>query len=225
MLWLLERLYCLKEFWQRSSSWGDGWCPWENLPHNLRSWVFYGFQTTGVPGLRWCWNRLRFWGGYWLRESSCKCFAKRSWYFPQSLVSSAVLFRTNWFRSVFIDLSVFSQMPFPIELITPKWTLIRVGKMVSSTVGALEWVGAWFSFFCFQSWRIDFGISLAASTKFSMMFQFVWSIAFDILGSLNPVWRCSMALLSAVFALWYAGIHVGSPNGYDIIAYIEIPVD
>ena len=203
----------------------DSWCLWEDLPCNLRSWVFYRFQTMGVPGLRWCQNGLRFWGEYWLRESSCKCFAKRSWYFPQSLVSSAIPFRMNQFRSVFMDLSIFSQVLFPIEPMMPKQTLIRVSKMVSATVGALEWVGTWFTFFHFQSWQIDFGISLTAPTKFSMMFRFVRSIVFDALGSLNPARKCSMASLPAVFALQYTRIHVGFLNGHNIIAYIETPVD
>ena len=61
-------------------------------------------------------------------------------------------------------------MPFPIEPMMPKQTLIRVGKMVSATVGALEQVETWFPFFHFQSWQIDFCISLVALPKFSMMF-------------------------------------------------------
>ena len=170
MLWLLEYLYCSREFWQRLSSWGDGWYPWEVLLHNLRNWIFYRFQTKEVLGLRWCQNGLRFWGGYWLRENSYKCFVKKSWYFPQSLVSSAVFFRANWFRSVFTDLGIFSQVPFPIEPMTLKWTLVRVSKMVFITVGVLEWVGTWISLFCFQSRQIDFDIGLAAPPEFSMMF-------------------------------------------------------
>ena len=225
MLWLLGHLYHSREFWRRSSSWGDGWYLWEVLLCNSRSWVFYGFWTKEVLGLKWCQNGLRFRGGYWLKENSYKHFAKRSWYFPQSLVSSAILFRANQFRSVFTDLGVFSQVPFSIEPMMPKWTLVRVSKMVSMTVGALEWVGTWISLLCFQSRQIDFGVGLAAPPEFSMMFQFVRSIAFDIFGSLNPTRKCSMVPFPAVFTLRHAGIHVGSLDGCDVIAYIEAPVD
>ena len=42
-------------------------------------------------------------------------------------------------------------------------------------------------FFSFQSWWIDLVVSLAVLFKFSMVFQLVQAIAFDTLGSLNPV--------------------------------------
>ena len=124
-----------------------------------------------------------------------------------------------------MDLGIFSQVPFPIEPMTPKWTLVRVSKMVSTTVEAFEQVGTWISLFCFQSRQIDFGVGLAAPPKFSMMFQFVQSIAFDAFGSLNPIQKCSMAPFPAVFTLRHTRIHVGSLDGRDVIAYIEASVD
>ena len=203
----------------------DGWSLWGDLPHDLRYWVFFRFQTMEVPELRWCRNGLRFWGGCWLRESSCECFAKRSWGFSQSLKSIAVHFRAGRFGSVLMDLSVLLLMPFPIEPVTPKRTLVGVCLMVSTTVRTLEQVGAWFLFFCFQSWQVDLGISLAVPSKFSVVFWFVRPIAFDAFSPLNSAQKCCVTPLLAIFALWYTGVHVGSLDGRDIVTDVETPVD
>jgi len=53
----------------------------------------------------------------------------------------------------------------------------------------------------------------------------VWAIAFDTSGSLNPAQKCSVAPFPAVFALQYAGVHVGTTDCRDIIPDIESPVD
>ena len=116
-------------------------------------------------------------------------------------------------------------MPLSVEAVAPKQALIGVGKVVSMAVRALEQVGAGFLFFSFQSWWIDLVISLAAPSKFSMVFRLVWAIIFDTLGSLSPAQKSSMALLPAVFALRYTRIHVGSSDCHDIIADIEAPID
>jgi len=140
-------------------------------------------------------------------------------------MSIAIHFRVDRFGSVLTDLSVLLLMPFPIEPVTPKQTLVGVCLMVSVTVQILEQVGAWFLFFCFQSWQVDLGISLAAPSKFLVVFQFVWPIAFDAFSPLNSARKCCVTPLPAVFALWYTGVHVGSPNGRNIITNVETPVD
>jgi len=45
-------------------------------------------------------------------------------------------------RSVFTDLGVLFDMPFPIEAMSPKWAQIRIGLVVPSAIGTLERVGA-----------------------------------------------------------------------------------
>jgi len=70
-------------------------------------------------------------------------------------------------------------MPFPIEPVSPKQTLIGVHLVVSSAIRALECVSAWFFFFHFQSWRVNLGVCLVAPAKFPMVFRFVRPIAFD----------------------------------------------
>jgi len=34
-----------------------------------------------------------------------------------------------------------------------------------------------------------------------------------------------MSPLPAVFALWDAGVHIGSPNGHDVVSDVETPID
>ena len=57
--------------------------------------------------------------------------------------------------------------------------------MVALAVRAFEQMGAWFAFLGFQSRWVDFGISLAAPTEFSVVFGFVGTITFDAFGPLN----------------------------------------
>ena len=51
------------------------------------------------------------------------------------------------------------------------------------------------------------------------------AIAFDISGSLNSAQKHSVAPFPAVFALQYAGVHVGTMDHCNIILDIEAPVD
>jgi len=53
----------------------------------------------------------------------------------------------------------------------------------------------------------------------------VQAIAFDTSGSLNPAQKRSVAPFPAVFALQYAGVHVGTMDRCDIIPDIEASVD
>jgi len=72
-----------------------------------------------------------------------------------------------------MDLSVFLQVPFSIEMLPPKGTLIRIGLMVSLAVGTFERMRAWFTFLGFQSRQVDFGVCLATPAEFSVVFGFV----------------------------------------------------
>ena len=131
----------------------------------------------------------------------------------------------NWFWSVFTDLGVLFLVAFPIESVSPKRTLVGVSLVVAPTVRTFEWVGAWFALLGFQSWWVDLGICLATPTKFSMVFRFVRTIAFDAFGTLDSTWKCWVSPFPAVFALRNAGVHVGSPNGCNEAANIKAPID
>jgi len=45
-------------------------------------------------------------------------------------------------RPVFTDLGVLFDVPFPVEVMPPKWTVVGIGLVVSFAVGALEGVRA-----------------------------------------------------------------------------------
>jgi len=128
-------------------------------------------------------------------------------------------------RPVFTDLGVLFDVPFPVEAMPPKWTVIGVGLVISFAVGALEGVRAWFALLGFKSGRINFSISFATPTEFSMMFRFVRPVTFDAFGSLDSTRECGMSPFPAIFALGDSRIHVRSSNHSDMVAHIEAPVN
>jgi len=85
-----------------------------------------------------------------------------------------------------MDLSVFVQVPFSVESVPPKQTLIGISLMVALAVRAFERVRAWFALLGFKPRRVDLGICLATPTKFSIVFRSVGTITFDVLGTLDP---------------------------------------
>jgi len=124
-----------------------------------------------------------------------------------------------------MDLSIFSCVPFSVELVPPKQTLIGIGLMVTLAVRAFERMGAWFTFLGFQSRRVNFVICLTTPTEFSMVFGFMGAVTFDALGILDSAQKGCVFLFPAVFALGDAGIHICSLNGRDIVANIKTSVD
>ena len=123
--------------------------------------------------------------------------------------------RVNWFDPVFIDLSIFFLLSFPIESMLPEQTLIWVGLVISPTVQVFEHVWTQFPFLCFKSRGVHFFVYIATPSKFTMVFQFVRTIVLDTLRFLYSVRECCMVPLPAVFILGYSQIHVSTPNCYD----------
>jgi len=72
-----------------------------------------------------------------------------------------------------------------MESMSPKWTYIRIGLVISFAVGTLEGVGARIAFFGFQSRWIDFVVSFTTPTKLPVVFQFVRTVALYTFRSLN----------------------------------------
>jgi len=124
-----------------------------------------------------------------------------------------------------MDLGVLFDVPFPVEAMPPKWTVIGVGLVISFAVGALEGVRARLALFGFESRRVDFSVSFITPTEFSMMFRFVRPIAFDAFGSLDSAREYGMSPFPAVFTLWDSRIHVRSSDRSDIVAHIEASVN
>ena len=88
--------------------------------------------------------------------------------------------------------------------------------MISLAIQAFEWVRAWFSFFCFQSWRVDLVICLVIPSKFLIIFRFMRTVAFDIFWFLDSTWECRVTPLLTIFAPQYTKVHVGFPNNCNI---------
>jgi len=86
-------------------------------------------------------------------------------------------------------------------------------------------MGTQFPFLCFQPWRIDFGVGLAAPPKVAMIFGLVGTITFDALGPLNSTRERHVIPFPTIFTLWNTRVHVSSPNGCDIPSNIEKSVD
>jgi len=124
-----------------------------------------------------------------------------------------------------MDLGVLFDVPFPVEAMPPKWTVVGVGLVISFAVGALEGVRAWFALFGFKSGGINFSIRFTTPTEFSMMFRFVRPVAFDAFGSLESTRECGVTPFPAIFTLRDSRIHVCSSNRCDMVAHIEAPVN
>jgi len=124
-----------------------------------------------------------------------------------------------------MDLSILFHMPFSIEAMPPKWADVGVGLVVSYAVGTFERMRAWLALLGFQSRWVNFSISLAAPTEFSVVFGLVGAIAFDALGSLYSAREGGVTPFPAVFALGNSRIHVCSSNSSNIVANIEASVN
>ena len=66
-----------------------------------------------------------------------------------------------------------------METMSPEWTCVRVGLVVSFAVWTFEGVGAWIAFFGFKSGRVKFGVSFATPAKFPVVFRFVRTVALN----------------------------------------------
>jgi len=132
---------------------------------------------------------------------------------------------TKRIQPVFTDLSILFDVPLTIESVSSKWTLDRVGLMVSFAIGALERMGAGFTPLGFESGWVNFIIGLTAPTELSVMLQLVRAVAFDTSCSLDPTRHGSVAPLPTILAEWNTRVHVCASDGGDIVSYIETSVD
>ena len=131
----------------------------------------------------------------------------------------------NWVGPIFTDLVIFLDVPFMMELIFLKWTQVGVHLVISMTVGALEGMWTWFTFFCLKMRGISFLICFAILPKLTIVFSLVRAIALDVLGALDTAGHSHMSPLPAILVLRNARIYVGSSNGCNKPSYIETPVN
>ena len=86
-------------------------------------------------------------------------------------------------------------------------------------------MGARFAFLGFQPWKVCLGVSFATPSEFAMIFGFMWFIAFDAFGTLNSAQKGYMSPLPTILALGDTGVHVGSPDGCNVVSNVETSVD
>jgi len=64
---------------------------------------------------------------------------------------TSVRVRADGLRSVFTNLGILFDMPFPVKTMLPEWTDIRVSLMIPFAVGTLEGMRARLALFGFKS--------------------------------------------------------------------------
>ena len=124
-----------------------------------------------------------------------------------------------------MNLGIFLLVPFSVELMPPEWALVGVGLVITPTIRAFEWVRAWFTFLCLETWWVCLLIRFAAPPKFTVVLGFVWTIALDILGTLDSARKDCMSPPPAVFALEHAQVHVSPSESNDIPANVKALID
>ena len=92
-------------------------------------------------------------------------------------------------------------------------------------IEALEGVRVRFALLSLESREVSFFIHFAIPPKLAIIFRFVRSIALDTLGSLNIAGHSCVSPLPAILALRDTRIHIGTPNGSNILSNIETSVD
>jgi len=112
-----------------------------------------------------------------------------------------------------------------MEPILLKQTEIKICLIVSMIIEALEGVRVRFALLSLKSRGVSFFIHFAIPPKLAMIFRFVRSIALDTLRSLNIAGHSCMSPLPAILALRDIRIHIGTPNGSNILSNIETSVD
>ena len=124
-----------------------------------------------------------------------------------------------------MDLSILSDMLLMVEAISPKWTLNRVGLMISFTVGAFERVRARFASLSFESRWVSFIICFAAPTELSVVFRLVGAVTLDTSSSLDPTRHGGVTPLPTILAGGDARVHVRTSDGGNKVSYVEASVN
>ena len=97
--------------------------------------------------------------------------------------------------------------------------------MISTTVGALEGIQTWFTFFCLEMREISFIICFVTPPKLMIVFSLVRAITLNVLKALDMAGHSHMFPSPAILALRDARVHVGSSHSHNKPPYIETPVN
>jgi len=89
-------------------------------------------------------------------------------------------------------------VPITIKPVFSEWTVNTIHLIITFAVNILEWLNIRFSFLCFKHKRICLEIGFVVSCYISMMFKFVWTIAFLTLKFICATCKCGILLLCQV---------------------------
>lgn len=126
----------------------------------------------------------------------------------------------NWILSDFTEFLVL-HMLFFIESIFSEGACIWIYLVVSFAVQILKWIRARVALLSFQSWKVYFEVSLAASGKVIVVFYFMRTIISNIFWSLKSACKSHMPPLPTVLILGHVWAHVHFIYCYDITFYIK----
>ena len=115
-------------------------------------------------------------------------------------------------------------MLFFVKAMSSEGTHVQIHLMFIFAISTLEHIRARFSLLDFQSKWVNFVVWLTTPPKLLMMLRLVRTIAFDILGTLNPVRPSCMTPLAVVFTLRNAWAHICSMNCCNKASDIETPI-
>jgi len=124
-----------------------------------------------------------------------------------------------------MNFGVFLEVPFSVEAVPSEWALIRIGLVLSPTVGVFERVRAWFTPFCFKMRWVQFFICLAAPPEFTVVLRFVRPITFDVFRPLDSAQESCVTPSPAVLILGHTWIHVSTSNSGDVSSKVKAPVN
>ena len=133
--------------------------------------------------------------------------------------------RANWLNPVFTNLDIFLLLLFPIEIVLPEWTLVRVSLMISLTIKTLEYVRIRISFLCFKSRRISSFICLATLSKLVIILWFMRAITLDAFRPLYSAQESRMSPSLIIFTLRDTGISVSFSYSSNETSNIKAPID
>ena len=106
-----------------------------------------------------------------------------------------------------------------------EWTVTTVHLIFFLAVNTLERISTRFLFLCFKPQRICLEIGFIIPCYFSVMFNFVWTIAFLTLWFMHVICVYDIILLPAVLVLRNTRVHICSSNHNNMSFYIKIPVN
>ena len=111
------------------------------------------------------------------------------------------------------------------KLILLEGICVAISLMLFSTVNILEQVHIRLSHLYLKSKRVSLEVHLTTLYHFSVMFNFVRTIALNIFETMHITHESCMVLFLVILTLWNARVHIYTLNSCNMLMNIEIYVD